>query len=105
MKMSPYPAGKAKTAGRERWASSRRKMNPITLQDCADVRVCGFKDNAKRRKFCDAANQRENTTMGVPAANATARPMRLSLFWNRCRDEAVNASTNQAMTSPRVNLA
>src|SRR6266404_1267572 len=105
MKMSPYPAGKAKTAGRERWASSRRKMNPITLQDCADVRVCGFKDNAKRRKFCDAANQRENSTMGVPAANATDRPIRLALFWKRCRAEADQANANQTMMRPVMNLA
>jgi hypothetical protein len=39
-------------------------VNPIILQDCAEVNVLGFKDNAKRRKFCDVANHSENTTIG-----------------------------------------
>src|ERR1700722_4951709 len=97
MNMSPYPAGNAKTAGRALWASSRRNVNPIILQDCAEVRIFGFNDNAKRRKFCEAANHSEKTTMGVPAANATARPIRLALFWKRCRAEADSANTNQTM--------
>jgi|ERR1700691_5844269 hypothetical protein len=102
--MSPYPAGKAKTPGRTPGASKRTKVNPTILQECAEVKTLGFKDNANARNLSDAANHRENTTIGVSAAIATASPNRLEPFLNKCRAEADRTKRNHPTTSPKVSF-
>lgn len=74
--MSPYPAGRAKTAGRMPRASARTKMKPISLQDCAKVNALGFNDSKNCRKPADAAYQAAKMTSGNDAASATPTPKR-----------------------------
>src|SRR4029077_15008596 len=92
--ISPYPAGKAKMAGRPPRASSRTKVNPTILQDWARVRTCGFKDNTNWRNFSEVANHSTNTRIGVTAAAATARPIRFASFLNHSDAEAYRAKRN-----------
>src|SRR6267378_4902161 len=63
--MSPHPAGNAKTPGRSPAAYSARNVNPAILQECTNVKVRGFKDNAKFRNPAEAANQSRKMAIGT----------------------------------------
>src|SRR5207245_10958086 len=100
MASAHYPAGSGRIAGNEPRAANSTKVNPTILHACADVKILGFKENAKRRKLSDAASHKKNTTIGVSAPIATPSPMRFAPFSKTCRAEADKAKMNQTAMSP-----
>jgi len=80
----------------------QQKYNPTIRQVCNAVSTLGFSDNANSRNAREAANHTANTTIGAPAAIATASPIRSESFRNKCSAEASKANTNHAPISHPV---
>src|ERR1700687_5820316 len=100
MAISPQPAGRAKTPGRRPAAYSARKVKPAILQECTNVKVRGFNDNANVRNPAEVPNQSRNPTSGKSPAGPSASGGTSGSVLNRCKAEADSAKINHAAIRP-----